>query len=163
MSLEVTRYVSRGCLQALLTGQRGNTWGLETRRNDGMNVEIKIKIPNTWKEKDMDSTIKENPSKHRYNLRSGKYGPYFFDNRYHEAMSLEKVLEKLNEDKVCPKLVGRQVMVFNRHLFAVPVKGTIQSVSSHDGSYQIVFQEGQANASKHDGSYFFPQECQLME
>lgn len=67
--------------------------------------------------------------------------------------------------EVSSDIIGKRVTVYNRYLFAVPVKGTIKSISPHDGSYQIVFdkdQHGGSNVNKHDLGYFFPQECVII-
>lgn len=36
-------------------------------------------------------------TKHRYTILTGKYGPYFHDNENTYIMTLENVLDKLNE------------------------------------------------------------------
>jgi hypothetical protein len=61
---------------------------------------------------------------------------------------------------------NKVVTVYNRYLFAVPVRGRIMGVSSHDGAYWINFFPGQhGNPDKRNsndpskGSYHFPQEC----
>jgi len=36
-------------------------------------------------------------TKHRYELLSGEYGPYFYDSVYNHPMTIEAVLDRLNE------------------------------------------------------------------
>lgn len=77
---------------------------------------------------------------------------------------LEEVLANFApvEPHGCP--VGREVTVYDRYLFAVPVKGEVISVSGHDGAYQVKFftnNLGGHNVNKHDGGYFHPEQCRL--
>ncbi len=63
-------------------------------------------------------------------------------------------------------LIGKQVTVYNRYLFAVPVKGTVIGLSDHDGALQVRFNDnnpGGSNVTKHNGGYFLRQECKLEE
>lgn len=58
--------------------------------------------------------------------------------------------------------VGDMVTVYNRYLFAVPVRGIVKDISSHDGALSIMFNHDEnKNVRKHDKGYFFPEECRL--
>ena len=58
--------------------------------------------------------------------------------------------------------LGKICTVYNRYLFAVPVRGYITGRSDKDGAYRVQFYEdGGKNVTKHSGSYFFPQEVQM--
>ena len=63
-------------------------------------------------------------------------------------------------------LIGMDVIVYDRCLFAVPVKGYITAISNHDRAYQVSFyldnSEG-INVTKHDGKYFHPEQCMVTE
>ena len=63
-------------------------------------------------------------------------------------------------------LIGMEAIVYDRYLFAVPVRGYIASISDHDGAYQISFytdNSGGPNVVKHDGTYFHPEQCRVTE
>ena len=60
--------------------------------------------------------------------------------------------------------VGGRVIVYDRYLFAVPVKGTITGISDKDGAFQVTFDSdnpGSPNVNKHNGSYFHHQQCEV--
>jgi len=64
------------------------------------------------------------------------------------------------------KLIGMDVIVYDRYLFAVPVKGCITAISDYDGAYQVSFYSnnpGGLNVVKHDGKYFHPEQCRVEE
>jgi hypothetical protein len=72
-----------------------------------------------------------------------------------------RVAKKFKEPRI-----GRQVMVYDRYRFAVPVLGVIRDISSHDGAYQVDFYSGQNggdNVLKHNGMYFLQEQCRLVE
>lgn len=99
----------------------------------------------------------------RFSLKDGKFGHYFYDCKDAKSLSLQEVLLHLNlpayED-----LKGKEVTVYCRYLFAVPVKGVITDVSPHDGSYKVDFYEGQhggSNVTKQNGSYFLKEQCRV--
>lgn len=102
----------------------------------------------------------------RYMIQTGKFGQYFFDKKSGCPVDLNEALEIMNEPaRPNLKLIGCKVAVFNRYLFAVPVKGTIVGISSKDNSFQIVFDEnnpGGTNVNKHDNGYFFQEECKII-
>lgn len=63
-------------------------------------------------------------------------------------------------------MIGKKVIVYDRYLFAVPVKGTITHISDHDGAYAINFSgdnPGGSNVTKHNGAYFFTEQCKMIE
>lgn len=63
-------------------------------------------------------------------------------------------------------LIGMDVTVYDRYLFAVPVRGYITAISNHDGAYQVSFytdNPGGPNVVKHDGRYFHPEQCKVEE
>jgi len=60
--------------------------------------------------------------------------------------------------------VGDIVVVHNRSLFAVPVKGRVTDISSN-GALQVFFfndNPGGQNVTKFDGTYFRRQQCRLI-
>lgn len=60
--------------------------------------------------------------------------------------------------------VGDIVVVHNRSLFAVPVKGRVTDISSN-GALQVFFfndNPGGQNVTKFDGTYFRRQHCRLI-
>lgn len=62
--------------------------------------------------------------------------------------------------------IGKTVTVYDRYLFAVPVRGTITNVSDKDGAYQVkLFSNVQAwqNIKKFSGGYFHHQQCRIDE
>lgn len=59
-------------------------------------------------------------------------------------------------------MIGKTVIVYDRYLFAVPVKGIIVDVSTRDGAYKVNFFSG-ANVIKHNGKYFFVEQCKIEE
>lgn len=68
------------------------------------------------------------------------------------------------EDKLVadPSNIGMGVTVYNRYLFAVPVKGIITNTNDALSCYQVIFwtdNPGGKNVNKHDGEYFFVREC----
>ena len=59
-------------------------------------------------------------------------------------------------------LIGCTVTVYDRYLFAVPVRGVITAVSEKDGAYQVdFFQEGGQNVIRYSGGYFHHQQCRI--
>jgi len=63
-------------------------------------------------------------------------------------------------------LIGKEVIVYDRYLFAVPVKGVIAQISGKDGAFSVVFYDdnpGSANVKKHDGKFFHHQQCRFPE
>jgi hypothetical protein len=59
--------------------------------------------------------------------------------------------------------VGDTVRVFNRYLFDVPVESYVTKISCHDKAVAIYFTENNKNVVKHDGTFFFQEECQLIK
>jgi len=58
--------------------------------------------------------------------------------------------------------IGQVVIVYDRYLFAVPVRGIIERVSSYDGALKIGFyllNPGTPNVTKHNGKYFHREQC----
>ena len=63
-------------------------------------------------------------------------------------------------------MIGKIVIVYDRYLFAVPVKGVVTAVSEKDGAFQVTFfkdNPGGQNVVKHNGSYFHYQQCKVIE
>ena len=63
-------------------------------------------------------------------------------------------------------MIGKTVWVYDRNLFAVPVRARIESVSTHDGAYQVTFfptNPGGHNVTKFNGKYFFPEQCSVID
>ncbi|MCK4240847.1 MAG: hypothetical protein KAX30_04430 [Candidatus Atribacteria bacterium] len=61
-------------------------------------------------------------------------------------------------------VVGMDVVVYSRYLFAVPVRGYITAISAKDGAYQVSFytdNPGSPNVIKHDGKYFLKEQCRV--
>ena len=64
------------------------------------------------------------------------------------------------------ELIGEQVTVYDRYLFAVPVKGYITNVSEKDGAFAVTFYNdnpGGHNVIKHNGKFFHHQQCRIRE
>lgn len=62
------------------------------------------------------------------------------------------------------KLIGKTVTVYDRYLFAVPVKGTIIEVSKKDGAFRVNFSPnnpGGPNVTKHSGKFFHAEQCKI--
>lgn len=104
-----------------------------------------------------------------YAVRDGKFGKFFVEvskNNVEKALSLQEVSDILNNKKDdSAEFIGKKVVVYNRYLFAVPVKGTIIGVSTKDGAFQVNFDEGQpggSNVNAKSGSYFFREECRVI-
>ena len=60
---------------------------------------------------------------------------------------------------------GKHVIVYDRYLFAVPVKGVVTNISDKDGAFQVNFFEdnpGEQNILKHNGKYFHHQQCEII-
>lgn len=65
-----------------------------------------------------------------------------------------------------PFKAGDRIVVYNRYLFAVPVKGVVVKVNDHDPSVQVIFDTGQhglGNVNIRDNSWFFEEECRLLD
>ena len=63
-------------------------------------------------------------------------------------------------------MIGKTVIVYDRYLFAVPVKGRVRSISEKDGAYQVDFfsnNPGGQNVIKHNGGYFHHQQCEIVD
>ena len=63
-------------------------------------------------------------------------------------------------------VIGKDVTVYCRYLFAVPVQGCITDVSNHDGAYEVFFytnNPGGPNVTKHNGKFFLPEQCKVNE
>jgi len=63
-------------------------------------------------------------------------------------------------------VIGADVIVYDRYLFAVPVRGVIRSVAEKDGAYQVDFYQdnpGGLNVCKHSGGYFHHQQCEVLK
>ena len=63
-------------------------------------------------------------------------------------------------------IIDQEVTVYDRYLFAVPVKGVVTAISITDGAYQVTFYEnnpGGPNVTKHNGKYFHHQQCRVRE
>lgn len=85
---------------------------------------------------------------------------------YTELARFENEFEVEEVEANSERLIGREVTVYNRYLFAVPVKGVITGVNSRDGSYSVDFYPNQhsgSNVTKHNGKYFFKEECRIKE
>lgn len=59
-------------------------------------------------------------------------------------------------------VLGREVLVYDRYRFAVPVIGVITDVS-HDGAYKIEFISDSPSVLRCSGDYFFPEQCLLSD
>lgn len=80
----------------------------------------------------------------------------------------QAVLDKFQPPLPKPKnsLVGKTVTIFDRHHFAVPLKGCIECVAEKDGAYQISFfpeQHGFPNYMKMNHTYFFSEQCEILQ
>lgn len=63
-------------------------------------------------------------------------------------------------------LIGKEVVVYCRYLFAVPVKGRIIEVAELDGAFSVKFHgtnPGGSNVTKHNGKYFHHEQCKVIE
>lgn len=63
-------------------------------------------------------------------------------------------------------LIGREVTVYDRYLFAVPVKGRIVGIAEKDGAFRVEFYDdnpGGSNVTKHNGKFFHHQQCRLED
>jgi len=61
-------------------------------------------------------------------------------------------------------ILGKDVIVYSRYLFAVPVRGHIIGISSKDGAYQVSFyanNPGGSNVTKYDGKFFHKEQCRI--
>ena len=69
-------------------------------------------------------------------------------------------------EEAVDKAVDQKVIVYDRFLFAVPVEGTVRSVSDKDGAYEVEFDTdnpGGKNVTAHDGKFFHHQQCRLVK
>ncbi len=101
-----------------------------------------------------------------YNLseNGGIISPFQYLPRHVERMIESSWLE-LIEEKKFEDLLGKIVIVYDRHLFAVPVEGVIHSISEYDGAYQVIFfpdNPGGDNVTRHDGKFFHPEQCRII-
>lgn len=86
------------------------------------------------------------------------------ENRLIEMRGEYEIPDDEPEENKSP--IGRNVCVYNRYLFALPVYGRVIGVSQKDGAYQVEFFDnnpGGSNVTKHSGGYFFQQECVLED
>lgn len=62
--------------------------------------------------------------------------------------------------------IGTEVIVYDRYLFAVPVKGQIIDISEKDGAYAVKFfknNPGGTNVTKHNGKFFHHEQCRMLD
>jgi hypothetical protein len=62
--------------------------------------------------------------------------------------------------------IGSRVIVYDRYLFAVPVRGWVTEISDKDGALRVSFDDdnpGGHNVNKHDGKFFHHQQCRFYE
>jgi len=57
---------------------------------------------------------------------------------------------------------GQEVIVYDRNLFTVPVRGVINNISNDDGALKVTFypnNPGGSNLTQHNGKYFLREQC----
>ena len=59
----------------------------------------------------------------------------------------------------------KEVVVFDRYLFAVPVRGRVAEVTADDTAVKVIFNSdnpGGPNVEKHNGKFFLKEQCRVM-
>lgn len=77
---------------------------------------------------------------------------------------LGNIFDDISRMKLSVSPIGRTVTVYDRYLFALPVKGCVTGVSDQDGAYRIQFFTGQPggnNVTNHSGKYFMKEQCRI--
>jgi len=88
--------------------------------------------------------------------------------------SMDKKYSEEMENTACEREIGRVrigdiLIVYDRYLFALPVKGVVMGKSTHDGSIQINFHpfkdtnHGGINTLAYSGKYFHPEQCRRLD
>lgn len=88
----------------------------------------------------------------------------------HSSGKLRKKLRRKHRPLpvITEKWMNKDVVVFDRYMFALPMRGKVIDVADKDGAVKVIFDKdnpgnGAGNISKHDGQYYHYEQCRVLE